>query len=162
MEGNAVTKRLYVETSIVSYLTARPSRDVIRAARQELTWEWWERRREAFDLYASRLVVEEAEEGDQVAAQRRLEALAGIPLLDLRDEVGQLAAALIAEGPLPRAATDDAVHLALATVYEMDFLLTWNCRHLANAELTEPVANFLRARGYRPPVVCTPEELMGG
>jgi len=156
-----VAKRLYVETSVVSYLTARPSRDVIRMARQQLTWEWWEHRRGEFDLYASRLVVEEAEEGGPAAAQRRLDALEGIPLLDLQDEVGQLAAALIAEGPLPDAAADDAIHLALATVYGMDFLLTWNCRHLANAELTESVADFFRARGHRAPVVCTPEELMG-
>ena len=154
-------KRVYVETTVVSYLTARSSRDLIRAARQELTREWWERRRENFGLFASQLVLEESGAGDAEAAKRRLEALQDVSLLDMRREVGELAVALIEDGPLPPAAGGDSIHLALAAVYDVDFLLTWNCRHLANAELSGPVADFLRARGYRPPIVCTPEELMG-
>lgn len=154
-------KQVYVETSVVSYLTARQSRDLVRAARQEVTLEWWDRRRKEFDLYISALVLQEAGQGDREAARKRLEALDGLPLLKLTDEAVVLAEALLKEGPLPAKAADDAIHLALATVSEMDFLLTWNCRHLANAELSGPAARFLRAKGYEPPVVCTPEELMG-
>lgn len=154
-------KQVYVETSVVSYLTARQSRDLVRAARQEVTLEWWDRRRKEFDLYISALVLQEAGQGDREAARKRLEALDGLPLLKLTDEAVVLAEALLKEGPFPAKAADDAIHLALATVSEMDFLLTWNCRHLANAELSGPAARFLRAKGYEPPVVCTPEELMG-
>ncbi|MBM4033793.1 MAG: type II toxin-antitoxin system VapC family toxin [Planctomycetes bacterium] len=154
-------KRVYIETSVISYLTARPSRDLIRAARQAITREWWEKRRQGFELFASQVVRDEAGDGDPGAAKLRLDALRGSPLLDVTGEVTALAEGLVTEGPLPEAATDDAFHLALATVYGIDFLLTWNCRHLANAELAEPLAAFLRARGYEPPVICTPEELMG-
>lgn len=154
-------KQVYVETSVVSYLTARQSRDLVRAARQEVTLEWFDRRRKEFDLYISALVLQEAGQGDREAARKRLEALDGLPLLKLTDEAVVLAEALLKEGPFPAKAADDAIHLALATVSEMDFLLTWNCRHLANAELSGPAARFLRAKGYEPPVVCTPEELMG-
>ena len=152
-------KRVYVETTVISYLVARPTRDLVIAAHQELTREWWDKRGQAFDLYVSELVREEASQGDEEAAVRRLEMLEGVVLLDLNEEVADIAEALIAEGPLPQAAADDAVHLALATAHGMDFLLTWNCRHLANAEWTEAMADLLRAKGYRPPVVCTPEEL---
>jgi len=155
-------KRVYLETTIVSYLTAWPSRDLIRVARHEITRERWESRRGDFELYVSELVTTEAARGDEVAAQRRLAALEGIALLEIVDEVADLAEALIADGPMPEAAADDAVHLAVATVHGVDLLLTWNCRHLANAEWTEQVADLLRSKGYRPPVVCTPEELMGG
>jgi len=154
-------KQVYVETSVVSYLTARQSRDLVRAARQEVTLEWWDRRRKEFDLYISALVLQEAGQGDREAARKRLEAVEHLPILRLTDEAVVLAEALLKEGALPRRAADDAIHLALATVSEMDFLLTWNCRHLANAELSGPAARFLRAKGYEPPVVCTPEELMG-
>jgi len=156
-----MSKRVYVETSVISYPRARQSRDLVQAARQEMTLEWWQRRSRSFELFISALVLQEAGQGDRRAAQDRLEAMEGLPLLDLTDEAVDLAEALLNEGPLPGKAVDDAVHLALATVHEMDFLLTWNCRHLANAELVGPAARLLRAKGYEPPVVCTPEELMG-
>ena len=113
-------------TAVVSYLMARPSRDLIRAARQELTREWWERRRESFGLFPSQLVLEESGAGDTEAAKRRLDVLEGVSLLDMRGEVAELAAGLIEDGPLPAAAAGDSIHLALAAVYDMDFLLTWN------------------------------------
>lgn len=154
-------KRLYLETTIVGHLAARPSRDLIVVARQEITWEWWERRRHQFDLFVSELVVQEASGGDPDSAQQRLKILRGIPLLNMKESVIELAEALVQEGPFPEKAADDAVHLSVATVFGMDFLLTWNCRHLANAEFTERVGDLLRLRGYQPPVVCTPEVLMG-
>ncbi len=155
-------KHVYAETTIVSYLVARPGRDLVQAARQELTREWWESRRQDFEIYVSQLVVEESAEGDADAASRRTEILQDLPRLDVTDDVTSVAEALVSEGVLPREAADDAVHLAAAAVHGTDFLLTWNCRHLANAELTEPAGTLLRAKGYKPPVVCTPEELMGG
>ena len=153
-------KRIYIETTIVSYLTARPSRDLIQAARQEITREWWDERRAMFDLYISQVVLNEAGEGDVNAARRRLEFVSEIPLLDITDDVIALADALIAEGPLPPKAGDDAFHLALAAVHGMDFLVTWNCKHLANAQLQAAICTLLIGKGYLPPVVCTPDELM--
>ncbi len=154
-------KRVYIETSIASYLTARPSRDLIKAARQEVTLEWWERRRKEFDLYTSELALEEAADGDEVAAEKRLAVFRDLPLLDLTDAVADIAKLLILDGPLPAEAADDATHLAVATLYGMDLLLTWNCKHLANSEMTEAFADLLRTKGYRSPVICTPETLMG-
>jgi len=150
----------YIETTIVSYLTARPSRDLIRAAHQELTREWWEYRRHEFDLYTSELVAEEASRGNEEAVRKRLGAVEGLEFLDVSDEVAKLAKALVEEGPLPEKAADDAVHLALAATGGMDFLLTWNCRHLANARMAEAMAGVIRSKGYRPPVVTTPEGFM--
>lgn len=154
-------RRVYIETSIVSYLTAWPSRDLIKAARQEITLEWWNRRRVEFDLYTSELALEEAAGGDQEAAQKRLTILRNLPLLALTNEIADLSKALIVEGPLPKKAVDDATHLATATIHGIDLLLTWNCKHLANSEMTESVDKLIWAKGYKPPVVCTPDTLMG-
>ena len=123
--------------------------------------EWWNRRRVDFDLYTSALALEEAADGDETAAERRLAVLRNIPLLGLTTDVAELAKALVVEGPLPEKAVDDATHLAAATIHGMDLLLTWNCKHLANSELTEPISDMIRVKGYRPPVICTPETLMG-
>jgi predicted nucleic acid-binding protein len=154
-------KSVYVETSIPSYLTARPSRDLITAARQELTREWWEVRREKFDLFTSELVVLECSRGDQEMAVRRLAIIENLSLVEIGDEARRVAERLTGDGPMPDEAVDDALHLALAAVHGMDFLLTWNCRHLANSEMTGPVAEVIRRLGHTPPVICTPETLMG-
>lgn len=154
-------KRIYVETTIVSYLTARPSRDLVKAARQEITREWWESCRSDFDVYASQVVTREAREGDTEMADRRKRVLDELPLLDLTDEALDLAARLIEEGPMPEEAAVDALHIAIATESQMDFLVTWNCRHLANAALRGAVMRKLWEWGCNPPEICTPEELMG-
>lgn len=154
--------RVYLETSVVSYLTAKRSRDLVSAAHQQITADWWEGRRADFDLVVSELVVGEASQGDPDAARRRLEALEGIPLLDVTEEARQLAVAVIREGLLPAAAFPDALHIATATIHEVDYLLTWNCAHIANAELLPRVAKICDAFGYRLPYICTPEELIGG
>lgn len=153
--------KVYLETTIVSYLTARSSRDLIIAAHQQLTQEWWDHRRISFDLFVSQVVVQESGAGDTLMAQKRLEVLVTIPLLDLRQEAVALARALVEKGPLPEKAAVDALHIALATVHGMDYLLTWNCQHIANAEMQIAVAAVCRAAGYEPPVICTPEELLG-
>jgi predicted nucleic acid-binding protein len=154
-------KRVYIETSIASYLTARPSRDLIQAARQQITNDWWEDRRSEFDLFISQYVLDEAEGGDVIAARRRLELLDGLPLLETTEEAMDLGESLITTGAIPKKAVTDALHVAIATVHEMNVLLTWNCTHLANAEMLGEVAKVLRSRGYEPPVICTPDELMG-
>jgi len=156
-----VNQRVYLETTIVSYLTARPSRDLILAAHQEVTRQWWEGQREQFRLYVSQFVLDEAGDGDPAAAAVRLELLKGFTLLPLTDEVRDVATGLLDAGVLPRKAEADAVHIAVATVHEMDVLLTWNCRHLANAVILGNVGRHLRDREYEVPIICTPDELMG-
>lgn len=148
----------YVETSIVSYLTAVGSRDLLHAAHQELTRSWWESR-DDFMLVASQVVMDEASAGVAGAASRRLDALQGIPLLNLSDDVVLLATSLIRDGKLPQKARIDAFHVALATVHGVDYLLTWNCKHIANASLRGKIESICKAAGYQPPIICTPFEL---
>ena len=155
-------KTVYIETSILSYLTARPSRDVVAAAHQEVTRTWWDDHRARFETYVSPLVDQECRRGDPDAAHRRVEAMNGLPVLDVVEEAYELAAAFIAEGALPASAQDDATHIALAAVHRMDYLLTWNCRHIDNAETKPIVRSVCVQHGYTCPEICTPEELMGG
>lgn len=152
---------VYIETSIVSYLTARFSRDLVTAAHQQITQEWWAKRRAGFALFVSQLVVQEASVGDAEMARRRLEQLQAIPLLEINQEVENLARRLVVDGVLPKKAAVDALHIAVATVHGMDYLLTWNCKHIANAEMQNKVAAVCRESGFEPPVICTPEELLG-
>ena len=151
---------VYIETTIVSYLTARPSRDVILAAHQQITDEWWHERRSHFDLFTSQPVVDEAAEGDEEAARRRLQQLEEVPLLEITEEVANLAERLLLEGPIPQKAAVDAVHIATAAVHVMDYLLTWNCKHIANAAMRNKIEAVIRSEGCRPPILCTPEELL--
>lgn len=160
-EQEVARPRVYLETTVVSYLTAEPSRDLIQAAHQQITREWWSSRRAEFDLFISQVVINEASEGDPSAAQKRLATVRGLPILDLTEAVTELGEALVAEGPIPERFADDAFHLAFATVHGMDYLVTWNCKHLANAEMLRQVERLLDERGYEIPRVCTPEELMG-
>lgn len=153
---------VYLETSIISYLAARPSRDLIVAARQQLTHTWWRERRPLFDLYVSQVVLDEILAGDPDAAQRRAALATDIPVLDITPEVGNLAAALIHRVPLPATAGADAVHIATAAYHRVDFLMTWNSTHIANAELRPRVERVWRENGYPVPILCTPDELMGG
>jgi predicted nucleic acid-binding protein len=153
--------KLYLETTVPSYLSAWPSRDLIRAGHQQITREWWETRRADFDIYISQLVLDEAGAGDAQAARDRLEVLQTLPLLDLTAEVTDLASDLKSELALPPKAITDAAHIAIAAVHGMDFLLTWNCTHIANAEMFSQIELACKERGFNAPVICTPEELMG-
>ena len=155
-------KTVYIETSILSYLTSRPSRDLLAAAHQQVTQAWWERCRQRFEVFVSPLVAQEAKRGDPDAAQRRVVALTGLPVLEIVEEAYELAAAFIAGSALPAAAEDDATHIALAAVHGMDYLLTWNCRHIDNAETKPVIRSVCATHGYTCPEICTPEELMGG
>ena len=150
--------KVYVETTILSYLTALPSRDVVIAAHQQLTAEWWQRR-DRFSLFVSDVVLMEAARGDSVAAARRLEAASGLDILSVTKEAEALASALLDASALPRTAAIDAVHVALAAAHGTDFLLTWNCAHIANAAVRPRIESVCVRHGMRPPVICTPEEL---
>jgi len=155
-----VKPKLYLETTIVSYLAARPSRDLIVAANQQITQDWWQMRRASFDLFVSEAIVKEAGSGDESAARQRLEEIEGIPLLTLTVDAAALAEKLVKGLPLPERAVTDAVHVAIAASNGMDYLLTWNCKHLANAVLRSKIEDACREQGYEPPVICTPQELM--
>lgn len=157
-----MTLTIYLETSIISYLTARPSRDLIVAANQAMTQEWWHGQRDRFAVYVSQLVIEEAKAGDEQAAQKRLTLLASIPLLDITDAGRMLTQQFLEAGFLPDKAARDAAHIAIATIHGMDYLLTWNCRHIANAAIRNDIIRVCHANGYESPVICTPQELLGG
>jgi hypothetical protein len=152
---------LYLETTIPSYLTSKPSRDLIVAARQQITLDWWLRRRRNFQVFVSQIVLDEATEGDHQAATARLSAMKGLPLLAINEEVISLAQMLLKEKAVPRKATRDAGHIAVSAVHGMHFLLTWNCAHLANAEIFEAVDTVCAMAGYKCPILCTPTELLG-
>ena len=154
-----VKPRLYLETSIISYLTARPSRDLVTAGRQEVTRTWWEHERVHYDLFTSVYVTEEVGRGDAEAARLRLAVLAGIADVALPPEAQALAGALVEPGPIPAKAALDAFHIAASVAGGADYLLTWNFKHLANAALRKRIEAACRSRGYDPPVICTPEEL---
>ncbi len=154
-------KTVYIETSIISYLTARPSGDLLAAARQKVTIDWWDTQRHRFDLFASDIVIEEAGRGDDIAVARRLEALAGIPLLAITDQVMTFSEALIDAGALPQKAIGDSLDIALSAVHEVDYLLTWNYRHIDNAETKPIIRGVCLAAGYGCSEICTPQELMG-
>ena len=154
-------KTVYIETSIVSYLTARPTNDLLASAWQMITVEWWETQRSRFNLYTSDVALEEAGKGNLEAATRRLEALSSIPILPITDSVVGLSKVLIQERALPTKAIDDALHIAVSAVHGVDYLLTWNCRHLDNAETKPIVRSICSIHGHTSPEICTPQELMG-
>ena len=150
--------RAYIETSIVSYLTARQSRDLVLAAHQQVTRDWWVSR-ESFELFASQFVLDEAAAGDGDAAASRLAALAEAAILEVTEDAILLAEKLIAGGGLPPQARVDALHVAMAAVHGLDYLLTWNCKHIANATLRGKIEELCREAGFEPPIICTPLEL---
>ena len=154
-------KTVYIETSIVSYLTARPTSDLLAAAWQKITVDWWDTQRSRFDLYTSDITAEEAGRGNPEAAARRLEALSGIPILPITEVVVVLSKALVQGRALPAKALDDALHIAISAVHSVDYLLTWNYRHLDNAETKPIIRNVCTIHGHVCPEICTPQELMG-
>jgi predicted nucleic acid-binding protein len=153
-------ERVYVETTVVSYLTARPSRDLIVAGHQQITRDWWDSRRGDFELCVSQLVFQEAGAGDPEAARERLEVLATMALLELMEAAISLAEELVVAGALPTKAGNDALHIAVAAVHGVPYLLTWNCRHMANATKRSQIENVCAGRQFKAPIICTPEEMM--
>ncbi|MBF0137894.1 MAG: type II toxin-antitoxin system VapC family toxin [Magnetococcus sp. DMHC-1] len=152
--------KVYLETSIISYLAARPSRDIIVSAHKKITVEWWHKKRNHFDLYTSKLVIQEASAGNTEAAAKRIVFLAGLPRLTINENVMALASCLLAAKAVPQQAMDDVYHIAMAAVHGMDFLLTWNCKHIANATMRHRIEQACRTHGFEPPIMTTPEQLL--
>ena len=152
--------KLYLETTIPSYLTARRSRDLRLAAHQEVTHAWWEEQRTQYELFTSAYVRQEAAEGNPALATLRLALLDGILVLPTTDEVENLAAKLLVGGLIPANAATDSFHIAIAAVHYMDFLLTWNCTHIHNLSIIRRVERICASEGYACPVICNPDELL--
>ncbi|WP_204151001.1 type II toxin-antitoxin system VapC family toxin [Leptolyngbya sp. CCY15150] len=156
-----MSETIYVETSIIGYLTARSSNNLILMANMETTRQWWDGRRSQFMLYISQVVLDEVARGDGEMASRRLKILRDFPLLEINQAVQDLAVQFLSNSNLPPKASDDALHIAAATVYGLDYLLTWNCRHIANAQIQKKLLQISLDAGYELPTICTPYELMG-
>jgi predicted nucleic acid-binding protein len=151
--------RVYVETSVISYLAARPSRNLVVAGQQQVTRDWWEQR-DRFELFASDIVIAEASRGDSDASRERLALLESVAVLTAHVDAEALAMSFVAQAALPGKAAIDAIHVALAAVHGMDFLVTWNCTHIANAVIRPQLEILCWRAGHRPPVICTPLELL--
>ena len=152
---------VYIETSIVSYLQQRPSSQVVMAARQVLTHKWWNDERSKYELVTSQYVIDEASAGDPTLAVDRLQTLDGIPLLAPAPEIPQIAGEIISRDILPPQAQVDALHIAAVAHHRIQYLLTWNCKHIANAKILPRIHNLLNELGIPIPIICTPEELLG-
>ncbi len=153
-------RKIYVETSVISYLTARPSKTIVGAAHQQITLAWWETRSQ-YELLVSESVLRECGAGDPEAAKKRLAVTNEMPLLLITEQALQIAESLVESGIVPVKASEDALHIAVATVNSVDYLLTWNCRHIANPEVQRGIAEYLGQIGLFLPFICTPEELLG-
>ncbi|MEQ1605982.1 MAG: type II toxin-antitoxin system VapC family toxin [Pyrinomonadaceae bacterium] len=152
--------KLYIETSILSYLTARRSRDLFIEANQRLAAEFWNNHRKRFQLFVSDIVIREISRGDAVMAKLRLEAAKGIPLIEADDHARKMAGEIIRRGILPEKAFIDASHIAVCCVHEIDFLLSLNFRHIANAFIHRRIEDVCKEFGYEPPVICTLEQIL--
>ena len=153
---------VYIETSVISYLVARPSIDTRVASNQELTRAWWETRRQDFQLYVSAVVIGEVERGDSRMALARVAIARELRIAEVTRETIDLAAALVAGAGVPRKANEDALHIATAATNGLDYLLTWNCTHIANAVTIPRVNAICRSLGFEPPLIYTPQEFMQG
>lgn len=151
---------VYLETSIVGYLASRPSRDLITAANQQMTHDWWNDHRMGYELYVSEVVLDECNAGDPEAARERLNFLEQVEVLDATEEAKALSRALLDRVPLPEIAAVDALHIAIADFNGLQYLVTWNCRHIANATLLDKIESVCRSEGYEPPKICTPQQLL--
>jgi predicted nucleic acid-binding protein len=152
---------VYLETTVVSYLVGWLNRNsLLVASNQELTREWWAMRRDKYELFASTVVVDEARKGESQRAAERLEFLREVKLLDSTPEAQFLAAELVREAKIPAKARIDALHISIAAINGMTYLLSWNCSHIVNAATLPRVYEVCRLNGYEPPFVCTPQELM--
>jgi|SRR4051812_19089986 len=155
----SVKPTVYVKTTVISYLTAWPSRDLIRVAQQQTTREWWDRERQRFEVYTSELVEIEASAGDPQAAADRLAILAAVQRVAVSTAAVRLGDELLNAGAFPRVASRDALHVAICATNGLEYLLTWNFRHLANAQMQDSIRETCVAAGYAPPVICSPDAL---
>lgn len=150
---------VYIESSVISYMVARPSRDLVVSARQALTIEWWKLKRKQYKVYISELVLEEIAAGDPSAAQKRLNIVENIISLEATLEAKELASLLLSEGAVPENSPEDALHIGLAAAQGADYLLTWNFKHINNASTRKIIAKVIESQGFISPILCSPEEL---
>ena len=153
-------QRVYIETTVISYLTARPSRDAMQTTQQSATKLWWRELRPLCDVFVSELVDREIERGDMDAARRRRESVVELARVQITDEVGELATRLRRAHALPDSAKDDATHVALAAVHKMDILLTWNCKHIANGAMMPKILATIERANYNAPWITTPVDFL--
>lgn len=151
---------VYLETTVISYLTAWRSPQLVMAANQEVTRTWWDERRSHFELFVSAIVRQEASSGDPEAARRRLQVIDTITELEVPDSAIGIAGRLLTGVPLPDKAQIDALHIAIAAIHGIDYLLTWNCRHIANVTNRAAIERVIEEAGYSAPLMCTPHELV--
>ena len=151
---------LYLESTIPSYLVARQSRDIIIASHQQITQEWWSKRKNDFEIFVSIFVKDEVSLGNKNLAQQRLEVISKFPMLEVTKEVEYLSARFLDGGVIPKKAGRDATHIAISAVHGIEFLMTWNCKHIANASIIRRLERICIEEGYLCPIICTPEELL--
>ena len=152
---------VYIESSVISYLTARPSRDVVTTARQAITLDWWQNQRHKYEVYISALVEQEITSGDPIAAEQRIQAVSSISSVAISPEAQAIAASLIASKAVPSNCVEDAMHIAIAAAQGTEYLLTWNFKHINNAETKAAITQLVESCGYACPQLCSPEELGG-
>jgi hypothetical protein len=153
-------KSVYIESSVISYITARPSRDVVTSARQAITIEWWETYKNSFEIFISELVLEEIGTGDLQASSNRLAIVENIPVLVATNNAIALAKTLISSSAIPTSSSEDALHISIAAVQGIDFLLTWNFKHINNANTRDKITQVINRLNFQCPVLCSPEELI--
>lgn len=158
---DAIKPIVYIESSVISYLASRPSRDVVVAGRQAITHDWWENQRQRFELRVSAIVEEEVSRGNSSAALNRLNLIEDIPRLSLSDEATNIAELLLTKAAVSRSSEVDALHIGIATAQGADYLLTWNFKHINNAEMKSAITQIIESYGFVCPQICSPEELGG-
>lgn len=150
---------VYIETSIISYLTSRPSRDLVTASNQKITYDWWHKSRPKFDCYISDFVIWEIAKGDKDASEKRLKAVEGMKQLEYKPEIEELSYKYMELLKIPQRSYLDSVHLALSVWYEIDYLISWNCKHIANAIIFYSLKEYNKINSLYVPILCTPSEL---
>lgn len=152
---------IYLETSVISYLTARPSKNVISLARQSITKEWWENSQSKYDFYISALIIKEAQAGDREASKKRLEFVSKFSVLNINNEVEYVAKLIVERGIISHNYEDDSLHIAIAAIHGMDYLLTWNFHHINNVEVKKQCNQIFESMGIECPTICSPKEIEG-
>jgi hypothetical protein len=153
---------VYLETTVVSYFCSRPSLDIVINARQQITQQWWEMRRGDFDLFVSDLVYKEISKGDAGAVTKRINAIKAFNVIEIDDEAIRIAETLVRQNAIPKEFIEDGIHIGVAAVNGLDYMITWNFAHINNAEKRTRIARSITAFGFDCPIICTPEELLGG
>jgi hypothetical protein len=151
---------VYIETSIISLLKRRPSHNTVEVARQILTHQWWEEQKPDYQLVTSQYVIDEAAAGDPEMASARLLELEGIPLLPLEEKIAEVAESLIEKAILSPKSVVDALHISIAAFHRIEYLLTWNCSHIANAKIQRRIRQVLEEMAIPMPIICTPQEMV--